>query len=465
VNKTVSVGSVCSGIDAASVAWASLDVDFSWFSEIADFPSKILRLKYPGVPNLGDMVEIAAKIDRCDVDAPDLICGGTPCQAFSLAGWKRGLDDFRGNLTLRFVDIIRASDVVRSAAGKTRSLVLWENVEGVLRDRTHAFRSFVSLLAGYASEVPVDRFPESGFLEGPERNIAWRVLDSKYFGLPQQRRRLYVIAGGREVRPERILFEPYSKPLTGDPYSGAALTAMRDGVSLEVFRAYTDCLYAAYGTKWNGNAAAYNGSLFVLHNERLRRLTPLECERFMGFPDNYTRIEGWRPTNRYQAVGNSWSVPVIKWIGDKVFDHLRERDAARASVSDLSNASLLHEGYPIWLFDKKINDGHCRRLFNSSDRPNEFVAGNILDLLETTVDERYFITPVGCKGILRRRDERGMRMNRRLEQVLENISSQWSADLIEKISRRQSRGRFSLSDPLITETMKQINIFDNCLNP
>ena len=93
-----------------------------------------------------------------------------------------------------------------------------------------------------------------------------------------------------------------------------------NGHDIEVFRCYSDCLYAAYGTKWNGNAAAFNGSLFVSQNGRLRRLTPIECERLMGFPDNYTAIANPRLTNRYQATGNPWAVPVIRWIMHRLLE-------------------------------------------------------------------------------------------------------------------------------------------------
>ena len=88
-----------------------------------------------------------------------------------------------------------------------------------------------------------------------------------------------------------------------------------------MFREYSDCLYSAYGTNWNGNAAAYNGSLFVVQDEKIRRLSPLECERLMGFPDEYTNIKGAKRTNRYQAIGNSWAVPVVQWIGKRLVSY------------------------------------------------------------------------------------------------------------------------------------------------
>ena len=143
------VGSICSGIEAASVAWKPLGVSFKWFSEIAPFQSAVLKEKFPFVPNLGDMNDIPKALLEERIEAPDLICGGTPCQAFSLAGRKKGLEDERGNLTLKFVDIIEANDEVRMKKGLQPCTVFWENVEGVLTDKTNAFGCLLSELAGF----------------------------------------------------------------------------------------------------------------------------------------------------------------------------------------------------------------------------------------------------------------------------------------------------------------------------
>lgn len=149
------IGSICSGIEAASVAWEKYNFNFQWFSEIADFQSKFLSYKYPNIKNLGDMNIIPDLLKENKVKAPDLICGGTPCQAFSLAGWQRGLEDERGNLTLKFVDIVEENDRQRIAQGKEQTVIFWENVEGVLKDKTNAFGCFFASLAGCAEEIKV----------------------------------------------------------------------------------------------------------------------------------------------------------------------------------------------------------------------------------------------------------------------------------------------------------------------
>ena len=110
-------GSVCSGIEAASIAFAPLGWKAAWLAEIEPFPSAVLAHHYPDVPNLGDMTTISRRVLTEEVPAPDVFCGGTPCQAFSVAGLRQSLDDARGNLTLKFVEIADAIDHVRAGRG------------------------------------------------------------------------------------------------------------------------------------------------------------------------------------------------------------------------------------------------------------------------------------------------------------------------------------------------------------
>lgn len=438
----MTIGSLCSGIEAASVAWGDLGTDFLWFSEIAQFQSRLLETRYPGTPNLGDLTHIPEKIIHGEVQPPDMICGGTPCQAFSVTGHKRGLEDERGQLTLKFIEIIEANDARKNGAP---TIVLWENVEGVLKDKTNAFGCFISALAGCDDVLPITKWTDSGLVRGPVRNVAWRVLDAKFFGVPQQRRRLYVIAGGHDFHPENVLFEIHGDTPLGD-YADVPLRFEKGGKRFEVFRSYTDCLYSAYGTKWNGNAAAYNGSLYVCENDRLRRLTPLETERLMGFPDDYTNIPFAKRTNRFQGTGNSWAVPVVRWLGRRIFDEgRRSKFNLQRDFFGLLPYSRHGHDSEVYLFSDDLIQIDNKLTLNVSSIPEKIVPSNIADIIDENADEELFISPVGCKGILRRSIERGMRMNPRLQEIMDHIVAQMDDTEIERISRIQPRGAYSLA--------------------
>jgi DNA (cytosine-5)-methyltransferase 1 len=352
---------VCSGIEAASVAWNPLGWKAAWFSEIEPFPCAVLAHHYPDVPNLGDMTTIAPRIRADEVEAPELLCGGTPCQAFSVAGLREGLADPRGGLTLAFVDIANAIDEARERNLDEPCIVFWENVPGVLTSKDNAFGCFLAALAG--EDVPLEpageRWTDAGVVLGPERSIAWRVLDAQFFGVAQRRRRVFVIASARsDFDPGAVLFE-------------------REGVRRDRAPAHTQ----GEVTWWNGNpvsqtldAVLYKGQMMPEKNrfpvvalgERLcfpptatkteiarvaelttpsvavldrlrttsmstartntescgrvvlRRLTPSEAERLMGFPGDHTATTGATVSARYKAIGNSWAVPVVRWIADRI---------------------------------------------------------------------------------------------------------------------------------------------------
>lgn len=428
--KINNFGSVCSGIEAASLVLEPMGVSPLWFSEIAVFPSAFLKHQHPHINNVGDMNNIPMLINEKQINAPDLLCGGTPCQAFSLAGWKNGLNDDRGQLTLKYIEILESIDTIRKQENKDGALFFWENVEGVLKDKTNAFGCFIAGLVGLDKPIEVKRWPNAGVVYGPKRNIAWRVLDAKYFGLPQQRKRLYVLGGDKSYHPENILFEignmiqdPYKLDSTYNSPSlfeenkkeniPTELVRSKEGNRIEIFRTYTDCLYAAYGTKWNGNAAAYNGSLYIAQNNRLRRLNPRECERLMGFPDDYTLIKGCRDTNRYQAIGNSWAIPVIKWLTQRII-----KEETPINIKNLS--SIKWENTEIFLLNNFNHIGEGEYL-NASTYPYNPVFKNLLDVVDVSTDKKFYITPKGCAGILRRKKEKNVGMNIRLEQILEKV--------------------------------------------
>lgn len=207
---TITYGSVCSGIEAASVAWHPLGFRAEWLAEIEAFPSAVLAHRWPTVPNLGDMTLLAGKVLGGSIQAPDILVGGTPCQAFSVAGMRQGLDDPRGALTIKYVELADAIDHVRARSGRPPVVTVWENVPGVLSDKGNAFGCFLGALAGEDCELQPSgkRWTDAGCVYGPQRAIAWRILDAQYFGLAQRRRRVFVVASARAgFDPAAVLFE------------------------------------------------------------------------------------------------------------------------------------------------------------------------------------------------------------------------------------------------------------------
>jgi len=350
--------SVCSGIEAATVAWHDMGWKPIGFSEIEKFPSQLLQHHYPHVTNYGDMTKFKEwKLN----DTIGLLVGGTPCQSFSVAGLRKGLEDPRGNLMLTYLGI----------ADKFKpKWLLWENVPGVLS--SNGGEDFACLLKGMA---------ELGY------GFAYRVFDAQHFGVPQRRKRVFVVGCLGDWRSAaKVLFESESlcrditpsrkeKQETSDTFipsvANCLQTTCNDYSRADGFNMITESvgaidlkpisktLTASYGTggadldikplvlepqtynitfcDTNGTRKDRpNGGLYVnetdtsntltssgvgtnaVQNMRVRRLTPIECERLQGFPDNYTNTPTSSDTTRYKALGNSMAVPVMKWIGQRI---------------------------------------------------------------------------------------------------------------------------------------------------
>ena len=334
----ITYGSVCSGIEAASVAWRHLGWEAAWYSEIEPFPSAVIAHHYPETPNLGDMTLLPEMILSGSIPAPDILCGGTPCQAFSVAGNRESLSDDRGNLSLVFCRIANAIDTIRFDRGELPGIIFWENVPGVLSTKDNAFGKFITELSGESKELlPTgEKWPNAGIICGPERTVCWRILDSQYFGLAQRRKRLYVVCSARsDIDIGQVLFElhtvqsthpPIREKTKADPSSTHAVSAEKNTsgqiiwqmLGFESFRVtegdIAPTLSSHMGTG-GGNVPYVN----------IRRLTPRECERLQGFPDDYTQIPyRGKPAAdcpdgvRYKALGNSWPVNVIVWIGERM---------------------------------------------------------------------------------------------------------------------------------------------------
>ena len=353
--------SVCSGIEAATVAWHHMGWKPVGFSEIEKFPSQVLAHHYPQVTNFGDMTKYKEwKLD----DSIGLLVGGTPCQSFSVAGLRKGLDDPRGNLALTYVGIL---DKFRP------KWCIWENVPGVLSsNKGKDFGAFLGALG------------ELGY------GWAYRVLDAQNFGVAQRRRRVFVVGClGSWESAAKVLFE--SESLSGDTkkgrtkkqetskYAGRGIATICPTIGCELAKQVnnqmvknaeafyipepvTYCIQGGGTTSKSANGSGYkeeqsftlnvidvhgvatfvdtyNGTIQngvsatitadvagpthsgpkIMQNMAVRRITPTECERLQGFPDGYTNIKENCPDGpRYKALGNSMAVPVMKWIGERI---------------------------------------------------------------------------------------------------------------------------------------------------
>ena len=288
--------SLCSGIEAASVGWSPLGWNPVAFSEVAPFCCELLRQRFPGVPNLGDMSKLDGRKFR---GAVDLVVGGTPCQGFSVAGRRGGLADERSGLALRFVGLV--SDV------RPRWL-LWENVPGAFS--TTGGRDFGTFLRA---------LDECGY------SLAWRVLDAHFFGVPQQRRRIFLVGHRGDWRcAAKVLFE--SESLRGHfaQGNGAGKTSAAGSAGRSGKRRGTYGMTQHVARCLTSRADRYDveRETFLPSPQGVRRLTPLEWERLQGFPDGWTDIP-WRgkpapDSLRYQALGNSMAVPVMRWLGERI---------------------------------------------------------------------------------------------------------------------------------------------------
>jgi DNA (cytosine-5)-methyltransferase 1 len=187
--------SICSGIEAASTAWHGLGWQPLAFSEIEPFPSAVLAQRYPEVPNLGDMSKFREWPEELLAEC-ELLVGGTPCQAFSVAGLRKSLDDERGNLSLIYVQMFHHINEIRRKHGRSPAIALWENVPGVLSTKDNAFGCFISGLLGVDDtlETQDGKWPKAGFLGSETVRVGYRVLDAQYFAVAQRRRRVFLVA-------------------------------------------------------------------------------------------------------------------------------------------------------------------------------------------------------------------------------------------------------------------------------
>lgn len=355
--------SLFSGIEAATVAWKPLGFQAVAFSEIEPFPCELLAHHYPTVPNLGDITKVNWNEYK---GSADITVGGSPCQQFSQAGLRQGMGTHTGNLTLEYV---------RAARAIGSEWLLWENVPGVFS--TNRGGDFSSLLSGLTGHnLSPQSLHKAGVVEssGEEGalHVAYRILDAQYFGVPQRRRRIFVVGNSTDwQRAFAVLFEhgslrwdtekgrqeeleatspPEARAGESSWWNGRQVSQTLDAVLYKGqmmpeknrFPVVFDCRQDPISGQVSGPLSSVSPQSQAVHSEdgRLRRITPLEAERLQGFPDGYTDIrENCPATPRYKAIGNSMAVPVMQWLGNQiklvqeVVDEEAERDPGHRGIA------------------------------------------------------------------------------------------------------------------------------------
>lgn len=362
------LGSLFDGIGGFPLAAAMNGITPVWASEIEKFPIEVTKTRFPDMKHLGDITQI----NGAEIEPVDIISAGSPCQDLSVAGKREGLSGARSGLFMEFIRIV--GEMRNATSNQYPRFIIWENVPGAFSsNKGQDFRAVLEKIT--EAEIPMPhtgRWATAGMVRGGKCEVAWRVLDAQYWGVPQRRRRIFLVADFAGQRAGEILFEceGVSRDIAesgkarqevaagaGNGAQGASwLVRMREGCagggkgplisedkSLTLGCSNDQTLIAGtVSAKWakgtggpagdecqNLVAFACNqrdgvrdmkdesGALqaqLVEQGYTVRRLTPLECERLQGFPDGWTDIEGASDTGRYKALGNSVAVPCVTWI-------------------------------------------------------------------------------------------------------------------------------------------------------
>jgi site-specific DNA-cytosine methylase len=320
MEQTMKIGSLFSGGGGGDLGFTNSGHEIVFGCEIDPRARSVFRFHHPNIPIYHDVREVTHDRLKADgVPFPDLIMGGSPCQDLSVAGKRAGLGGERSGL---FHEQCRIADELGS------EWVVWENVAGAFS--SNGGEDFAAVLGGLTGNTPIvpkRGWRNAGVCVGPNRVAVWRVLDAQNFGVPQRRRRVFVVAGPRTLarRVVEVLLDPESSerdsPTRGKSWEDIA--ASDDEVA--VFDLYFS---GAFQPMTNGLCSSLKVASppAITRGTTSRALTPLECERLMGWPDDYTAHgitdEGNHVdianTNRYRICGNGIVATVTEWIGGRL---------------------------------------------------------------------------------------------------------------------------------------------------
>lgn len=437
------VASFFSGIGGFDLGFEEAGFEVNFQCELQEFCGVVLRTHWPEVQSATDILAL----DPAVIPRADIWCGGFPCQDLSVARGslgRHGLNGARSGLFYRFAELARE---------RKPKVILLENVQGLLSSNNG--KDFAELLHTLASM---------------KYAVSWRLLNSRYFGVPQSRPRVYMCAWLNDpVACGNVLFEN-RPPMPAANERSAFIETSWDYGAGPIAPRVAFCLAATSGrhtgTDWSRTYIAYN--------DEVRRMTPLECERLQGFPDGWTELGqtalGAEKSDslRYHALGNAVSVAVVRWVASRIGEQLRAsafEDGKRVSrrtflaecvrhfaglsgvgqISGELEAARASEEKFLWPNAGILWDG----VFVANRTPpsiGEPVESDLLDLIERArPDARYFLSANAAEGILRRVDTQGRHLFVPLRKALERLSGR-EPKLVQLV-RARPQMEFQLAEP------------------
>lgn len=336
--QKIKVGSLFDGIGGWLLAATHSGAVPTFSCEIDPFPASVSHAHFPDVIQYGDVT----KVKGDEIEPVDIICAGSPCQDLSIAGERKGLGGNRSSLFYEALRIVR--EMREKTNGAYPKFFIWENVTGAFS--SNGRRDFQAVLEEIGqTDIPMPksgRWAKSGMVRSKKCGIAWRTLDAQFWGVPQHRERIFLIAGfGRWGGYVKVLFEreSVSRNLSEGKKEEKA-SSPETGISVNQTKPLVYCqrAYDQYDESETGSGLRASGGIYgggseniVIDNRIVRRLTPRECERLQGLPDDYTAYGS--DGKRYKALGNGMAQPCADYVMGQVVKAIM-RGLENANVSD-----------------------------------------------------------------------------------------------------------------------------------
>jgi DNA (cytosine-5)-methyltransferase 1 len=417
--KNLKVNSFFAGIGGFDLGFERAGINPTFHCEINTFCRSVLRRHWPNVQCQPNILEVNHNV----IPKAEIWCGGFPCQDVSVARGHLGRDGLKGKNTGLFYPFV---GLVKE---KLPPVVLMENVTGLLS--SHSGRDF---------SVILHEFQKIGY------GVAWRILNTRYFGAPQSRPRVYICAWrGSMTSALKILYDEGESHLPENPRLGFIRKSESSLTGAHVPEV-AFCLAATSGrhtgTDWSRTYIAYD--------DEVRRLTPTECERLQGFPENWTipnddfHLSGDEiDTLRYHAIGNAVSVPVVEWVAARIRSEFESFKKNKFIEEDLPSALEFAKKHALEFSSSKAKviqldkfDGHDNAptikwssggimlkgtclVSKVSPAPHRPSKSKLIDALDKKKpSDRYFLSSNAATGILRRVESQNRHLFEPLDKAL-----------------------------------------------